>query len=223
MGSDQNHIARKGLFVFILLSWPYFLNDFYHIPLTANPANVPVIWALDSFAYFVIPITTLLILYKKRYFTWRDAGFTGYTSLKDFGIILLITLCFYVVVTRGLGAWFHHNYEPLFILCGGYFIPQIGLHQVFLAIYAATVSAFLEEIIFRGLLIKTLKDYKLPLLLIYIISAATFSAIHWCSGDPKLIYTFLAGLVLCFLYLWRGRVLDAVIFHFLLNFMWASA
>ncbi|MGE5594709.1 MAG: lysostaphin resistance A-like protein, partial [Hyphomicrobiales bacterium] len=80
-------------------------------------------------------------------------------------------------------------------------------------VLACLVAPFGEELFFRGLVFTGL--IRWGFLPAAAISAFVFTLAHIDIGS--LIPFFLVGLVMAYLYWWRGNLWDSIIFHFLFN------
>ncbi len=84
---------------------------------------------------------------------------------------------------------------------------------VILYMASAVAPAFAEEYLFRGVVYGNLRPYgKWQAVL---ISAMTFSLMH--QNPAQLIYTFVCGVVMAFMYEWTGSMWCGVIFHLFNN------
>lgn len=207
---------NRDISLFLLISWPYFLNDLYLIPLSKT-SQLGLLWTLDIVFYCLVPITTLFILYRKGQFKPDHIGLNRLPPLSGVAIAVIVALLSYIILTMNLGPWLFAN--GCCRTCLGYAFPSADILKWITIIYAAVSAAFLEEIIFRGILITTLKKYIQRKWVIVILSCLIFTFIHWCGGSGKLIFTFLAGLVFTFLYLRRGRLAEPIICHMIVDFL----
>jgi len=78
------------------------------------------------------------------------------------------------------------------------------------------LAPILEEIIYRGIIFKILKEYY-SLYLSIIISSVFFSVMH--SDVNGLIYYFFIGVILAYIYHCTKSLVLNIIFHFLINLM----
>lgn len=214
---DKHTHLKRNIFIFLLVTWPYFLNDFYLIVLTKDYIYLNALWIADVIFYTAIPLTTLLILRKKNIFTFAEIGFTQRTPLLYVPLLVLLGLLVHIIITSHLEIWLYaHN---CFKTCNGYAFYPNGLLKWLSIIYAALSAAFMEEIIFRGLLFKMLKSHIAKTWLILIIANLIFASIHWCLGSGKLISTFIMGIIISLVYLRKGRLSDAILTHLVINIL----
>jgi len=206
----------RNLCLFTLISWPYFLNDLYLIPLTRS-ANLPLLWGLDVVFFCLIPAATLLVLFRRGYLRPAQIGLREWPDRTGWLIAIGAALAAHVVMTLNLEPFFHA--ELCCRVCGGYPFPAAGLAKWGTIFYAALSAALLEEIIFRGILINRLRLYIQHPWVIVIIAAAVFALIHWCQGPGKLVSTFLMGILSILIYLRRGRLSEAMVSHLIFNIL----
>ena len=206
----------RDLFLFALISWPYFLNDLYLIPLTRS-GNLALLWGLDVVFFCLIPATTLLVLFRRGYMRPAQIGLREWPDGAGWMMAIGAALAAHVVMTLNLEPFLHA--ELCCRMCGSYPFPAAGLAKWGTIFYAALSAAVLEEIIFRGILINRLRLYLRQPWVIVIIAAAVFALIHWCLGPGKLVSTFLMGILSILIYLRRGRLSEAMISHLIFNIL----
>lgn len=80
-------------------------------------------------------------------------------------------------------------------------------------IYAAIIPAVVEELLFREALCRTLRPYGERSAIL--ISAALFALMH--TNPEQLLYTFVAGLVLAWIYIRTDNVIFPMLLHFVNN------
>ena len=206
----------RDLLLFALISWPYFLNDLYLIPLTRG-GNLALLWGLDVVFFCLIPATTLLVLFRKGYMRPAHIGLGPWPDRTGWIMAIGAALAAHVVMTMNLEPFLHN--QICCSACRGYPFPAAGLLKWGTILYAALSAAVLEEIIFRGILINRLRLYIQRPWVIFVIAAAVFALIHWCQGPAKLLSTFLMGLLSILIYLRRGRLSEAMISHLIFNIL----
>jgi membrane protease YdiL (CAAX protease family) len=206
----------RDLLLFALISWPYFLNDLYLIPLTRG-GNLALLWGLDVVFFCLIPATTLLVLFRKGYMRPAHIGLGPWPDRTGWMMAIGAALAAHGVMTMNLEPFLHN--QICCSACRGYPFPAAGLLKWGTILYAALSAAVLEEIIFRGILINRLRLYIQRPWVIFVIAAAVFALIHWCQGPAKLLSTFLMGLLSILIYLRRGRLSEAMISHLIFNIL----
>lgn len=80
-------------------------------------------------------------------------------------------------------------------------------------IYCAIIPAFVEELLFRGTIAKSLLVYGKKTAVV--LSALLFALMH--SNIEQLLYTFIAGLFLAWIYVETQNVIYPIILHFINN------
>lgn len=91
-----------------------------------------------------------------------------------------------------------------------------GIHSfVLLFISTAIIPALVEEFLFRGVILKNLLPYGKTVAIV--ISALLFSLMH--TNFFQFFYTFIAGLVLGYVFLRTGSIWCSVLIHFINNFI----
>jgi membrane protease YdiL (CAAX protease family) len=91
------------------------------------------------------------------------------------------------------------------------------------AVYAFDLSAGLaltaitEELAFRGLMRRVIEKLTTSTVIIVLVSAMVFAAIHWSNGLGNLVISFIAGGLLMVLYLRSDSLWPPVVAHYLTN------
>lgn len=75
-------------------------------------------------------------------------------------------------------------------------------------------APFIEEILFRGLIINELKG-KMPLILVILIQSLMFGVIH--GNWLQIAYAFIMGILLGLVSIWSRSIWPAIIFHMSIN------
>ena len=207
---------KKALLAFVALSWPFYLNDFYLIPLSGRQGAIGLLWVLDVIFYALVPCITLAVLYKKGLLEFLKPALALPRDRRLLATIaggFALAFVTHFVFTRVLDS---------FIMslgccrqCLGYPLPRHELAAFLVTIYAPLSAGILEEVIFRGVLIDLLKKYTARPFVIIVSGAAIFAAIHWCGGSGKLMATFLIGMIPAALYLRTGNLWLPMLWHVL--------
>jgi membrane protease YdiL (CAAX protease family) len=175
----------------------------------ALKAKVLLFW-FSPILFSLIPAILMLQLSKleiSRAFKWESALNT-YSIRAGLGAIMLN--CFFI----GLAIlWFptagEQNTEELFsIFDKTTLLGMMSFYGIF-----AVLPAICEEFLFRGVVFQGFrKQYNF--LTSMVVSAFLFSVIHFSLF--KLPHTFVAGLILAYIYEKKGMV-TAILFHFCFN------
>ncbi len=208
----------QAVWVFALLAWPYFLNDFFLIHTTRTQVSIANIWLFDVLVYFLIPSITLFLLIR------ANAANHIKIMLKKSplfgGVIVAIIFAFALdyVFTQRIGLWILER--NCFRLCDSYAFPNDSrLAYYSVVIYAALSAGFLEEVIFRGQAIHLLRQFTSNKIVIVVIASLLFALIHWCLGSSKLITTFIIGIFPAIWVLYTKRLWEVIIFHSIFNLL----
>ena len=86
---------------------------------------------------------------------------------------------------------------------------------VFYIVSYAIIPSFVEEILFRGTVCKSLKIYGKGTAIV--ISAVLFALMH--TNVEQLFYTFVAGLFFGWLYVETNNIIAPILLHFINNFI----
>ena len=208
----------QAALVFILLAWPYFLNDFFLIHATRTQMSITNIWLFDVVVYFLIPSLTLFLLIR------ANAANHIRIMLKKpplfLGVIVAIIFAFVLdyVFTQRIGLWILER--NCFRLCDSYAFPndsKLAYYSVIM--YAALSAGFFEEVVFRGQAIQLLRQFTSNKIVIVLIASLLFALIHWCLGSSKLIATFIIGIFPTIWVLYTKRLWEAIIFHSIFNIL----
>ncbi|MEZ0261727.1 MAG: CPBP family intramembrane glutamic endopeptidase [Alphaproteobacteria bacterium] len=207
---------KKALLAFAALSWPFYLNDFYLIPLSGRQGAIGLLWVLDVIFYTLVPCITLAVLYRKGQLDFLKPALAlprGKWLLATVAGAVVLAFATHHVFTRGLD----HVFMSMGCCrqCQGYPLPLDALAALLVTVYAPLSAGILEEVIFRGVLIDLLKKYTVKPAILIVSSAAIFAAIHWCGGSGKLLATFTIGLIPAALYLRTGNLWLPMLWHVL--------
>lgn len=180
---------------------------------TVSKSNIYVILSL-----FLTPIAFLLTFMFSNKFSktnWKKAINVSF-KLKPLNIIACVAIsliCVFGVMNfvnlfdatiKSIG--FKGNYDlPLPLNTFGWFCLNL--------LVMALLPAVFEELIFRGVIFKGLKQYgKIPAVF---ISAALFMLMH--GGIEQTVYPFIVGIILGFVMLKTNNIIYPIITHFLNN------
>lgn len=92
----------------------------------------------------------------------------------------------------------------------------VEVNKIILIISSVIVGPFIEEILFRYILLGNLKKFNSKIISI-ILGSLIFSLMH--NGIINIVYTFLLGLILGVIYLKKGKITDSIIVHSAANFV----
>ncbi len=192
-----------------------------------NPGEEPspFVFILNTFSFQIITVCFVAVFLKQNQIRWRDLfGFLNSSLLR---IILCGVIGFIVFVPLGIELQY---LTVLFIkaLAGSsapvesQVVVQILQNNpplsylILIAISTIILAPIAEEILFRGLLYKTLKDSGHPLIAIYGVSLL-FGVIHnnLVAALPLAFF----GIILTIVYEITGNLLTPILTHSLFNLM----
>ncbi len=203
---------KRYILVLILLSAPFYLNDFSNIYITDWRLWI----SIDYTTVKLFPFLVVLWLICCKKMQPYEFGLTAQPVISFVTVFIIGTLAAtfidqngYLILNRFPG------YPPL----DG--MPEIESplwDWIDLTIGLLIVGIF-EELVFRGYLNTFLTRYTQNPLIIIGISAVAFGFIHWSGGFHKVMVASAIGAVFMVLYL-RTRSLPAIMLaHFAVNFI----
>lgn len=181
-------------------------------------------WLADIAQFVLVPIVSLLLLWRVSALAPRDYGYVRIAGTNPWRALAFWT----AVATFALLACYQGGvklFAPLF----GEATAAFGYEQTigtrtwtrFVAVlYYAATAALVEETIYRGLpwLYFRLATPARHARWAYVVaSSVLFSAIHWENGAHELAATGLVGVVACVLYLRIGSLWPLIGAHFLVD------
>ncbi len=208
----------KSLLVFALLAWPFFLNDLFLIYATQTQMNLGLFWAIDLIIYFIIPSTTLFVLFKSG--TLNHLGAMLAKPPLMTGLVGAIFMAFGLdfLIIQKLGPLLY-DYN-CFRQCDGYAFPnQTWIVYYGTIVYAALSAGVLEELIFRGQAIFMLRQFTANKIVIVLAASLLFALIHWCLGSSNLLITFTIGLFPALWVVYTKRLWEVMAFHIIINLL----
>lgn len=167
--------------------------------------------------YFLVSVALFvgfIITYRKQNLVIYDV-----TNVK-FGLKFV-----WIIILVAFGALFGlsslNDYFVAFLEKFGYVADMVTLPEKSFAsvtsviIFVAVIPAVMEELVFRGLLLKGAENFgKIQAVL---VTAAAFSLYH--TSPAQTIYQFVIGVIYGFVALSSGSVIPTTILHFLNNFV----
>lgn len=206
------HRDRSDLIVLLLLTGPFFLNDFANIFIRDWP-----LWLfIDYFSTKLFPALIISFLLARKTLKFSDIGLVS-ESLVSFLSTFLLTISVAIFIDQN--AYYILASLPGYPSMGG--IPIIN--SPFWKWFDLTVGLLLvgvfEELIFRGYMLTVISRFSRKPSVIVIISSVTFGLIHWSLGLHAVVITAVIGAVFMIAYL-RTRSLPAIMLaHFFVNFI----
>lgn len=201
-------MKKSTLLIFAYL--PFFLNDIFNITVHSYPLWV----ALD----YAIRFAILAFLY----FHWHRGNLTGDDLMLRFPPVRSMLL--WTIGTAAASMLFLYLTE--FVLAPYYPKGAFGSVPIdtdstlfrFDSTIGLVLVGFSEEIVCRGLTLSTLRA-RLSTPMLYLVSAALFSLMHWSLSAHTLFDAFIYGLIFVPATLATSSIWPAVVVHFLVNFV----
>jgi len=203
---------KRYIIVLILLSSPFYLNDFSNIYIRDWRLWI---W-IDYTTVKLFPFLVVLRLIRCKKMQPYEFGLTARPLISFVTVFIIGTLAATFIDQNGYLILNRFSSYPPF---NG--MPKIASplwNWIDLTIGLLIVGIF-EELIFRGYLHTFITRYTQHTLIIIGISAVAFGFIHWSGGFHKIMVTSAIGAVFMVLYL-RTHSLPAIMLaHFVVNFI----
>ena len=206
---------KTSIFIMILLSWTFYINDFYLMVIPST--NLKLLWTLDLIFFTLIPLTTMIYFYKKKIITLNHIPLNMPFKIKY--IYLGLGLCglFYILDYLFIGNILNRVFpERLF---NGYSFPSPEPIRLITVIYASLSAGILEELIFRGVIVTELNKHIKNTTLLVISASLIFALIHWGQGFGKIIDVFIFSIVPTLWFIKTKQLWGNIIFHTTYNFI----
>ncbi len=175
----------------------------------------------SSFALVLIDAVAALVLllaYLRRYRAkWTAVGWRRFDVLKAAGYLLAIFIIFVVVANAAL--WLVGMLAPGFDANeaqSNEFLTGAGSHRSLALIALVVLPPVIEETVFRGFIFPAFAKHW-GLWGGAVASSILFGIAHLQANVS--IYTFLLGVLLCFMYARLGSILPGMILHMLNNYL----
>ena len=175
---------------------------------------------LDSFmaSHFAwITIVALLISFGVNIFAYRADNVSQSDYLKQHPLHLLWIFLIGVLMSHALSILF--SLLPLDHIIGSYQDVEneiYGAGWIWAVIRAVIVTPVVEELVFRGLTFRRLKEYT-NFWVAALVSSALFGIYH--MNLIQGLYAFVFGIIICVLYDRYGHLAAAVLVHFGANLL----
>ncbi len=184
--------------------------------------------ATAEMGFVLVAVATILrdlgLLGLILYFLWRNdeplrrIGWVRPDAGREAALGVLLFVPFFLGI----------NALELFLRSAGFsapaaplpsFLTATGTMQLLLAGLLVVVVAVAEESIFRGYLILRLKAITGSAGRAVLVSALIFALGHGYEGAAGVISVTVMGLLLGWVYLWRGNLVAVTVMHFLQDFI----
>lgn len=176
--------------------------------------------SLDDFMgnhFALITIIALLISFAVNYVSFRRDYVKQSDFLKKNPIHLLWVFLIGILMSHALSILL--SLLPLDNILGSYETVEndvYGATWILVVIRAVIVTPVVEELVFRGLVFRRMKEYT-SFWPAAIISSLLFGLYH--MNLVQGIYAFLFGIILCLLYERYGHLAAAIVIHFGANLL----
>lgn len=176
--------------------------------------------SLDDFMgnhFALITIIALLISFAVNYISFRRDYVKQSDFLKKNPIHLLWVFLIGILMSHALSILL--SLLPLDNILGSYETVEndvYGATWILVVIRAVIVTPVVEELVFRGLVFRRMKEYT-SFWPAAIVSSLLFGLYH--MNLVQGIYAFLFGIILCLLYERYGHLAAAIVIHFGANLL----
>jgi len=203
---------RLYLVSFILLTGPFYLNDFSSIYVKS--------WSwwlfIDYVAVKLFPLLIIVWLVHSRKMVASEFGLTFQAIPSFLMVFLIVTLAGTVIDQNGYTLI---EKFPGYALLGGMPVITNPLWDWIDLTFGLLLVGVFEELVFRGYLYTFIRRYTYNTALILIISSLSFGLIHWSLGLHAVIITSIIGALFMAAYM-RTQSLPAIMLaHFMINFI----
>jgi len=208
----QNHKNNLYILAAVLMTGPFYLNDFSNIYIK----NWRWWLIIDYTAVKLFPLGVVFSLIYSGKMKTSEFGLKTQSALNFIATFLIVTL---------VGTLIDQNGKILIGKLPGY--PQLGgmpnildpvWNWVDLTIGLLMVG-ICEELVFRGFLNTLISRYTKNSVAIVLFSSIAFGLIHWGLGLHAVIITSAIGAVFMIAYLKTRSVLAIIMAHFMINFI----
>ena len=211
---------KSGWILFCIGITPFLLNGF------VTPAiyqNFVLYWLFDLTIWILIPVTVFTALDRHANLHLHEFGLNSriakiesVTAVALLSILIIPVL--YVVYflpftlfSSDLISTPRFSYQQV--------LPESQLARVLVAGYFGVTAGLVEELLFKGLLFRLIKDLKAAHLIFVFTSSILFAAAHWESGATNLYAAFVYGFVTSLIYLGLKNLWPLVVGHAILDFI----
>jgi membrane protease YdiL (CAAX protease family) len=189
------------------------------------PNSLAQFWAVDLCSHVIIPIVLLVILWRWNGITPAYLGFT--TVVRDkkrlefwpavITYTVLLAAAYFSGYLVGLALENYLNLPRR--MAYGLMVPEEKIASIAVILYFSITAGLFEEIFYRGLY-QLAWDFVSPSMsksVVVISSAIVFAMVHWASGFPAIVGSFLFGLVAAGLFIKQRDLRPLVVGHTLIG------
>jgi membrane protease YdiL (CAAX protease family) len=198
--------------ILILLTTPFYLNDFSNIYIKDW-----CWWILvDYVSVKLFPFIVIAWLMINKKVKADEFGLSSQSVLSFAMVFLIVTF---------IGTLIDQNAYKLIAKLPGY--PPLGTMPIIKSTignwvdltFGLLMVGIFEELVFRGFMCTYLNFYTRTRFAIVLISSIAFGFIHWSSGLHTVLVTSIIGAVFMITYLKTRSVLAIMFTHFAVNFI----
>ena len=209
----KNPLVIFIFFYLINLTLPYLFlffidsNLFNNIPYLADILDIIILLIVFATVYYFNKKTELIKDFKIQIIS---------TKLYPFLILVLISALFFTIAVDPI-VWMDRSFNFDVPAYDDYPNANNPIKNVLMFFNIVILTPIVEEITFRGLIIKSLNKFNTNYKIL--ISSILFSIMHLPSDINSLIIVFFLGITLGIIAV-RLSLVFAIIFHFSYNFIW---
>lgn len=217
---DTTQPNRKHLEIatLVLLVFP-FVNGFYNPLLADKPL---LFWTLDILHFIVVPSSVAIFLFTQSGLRFDHIGLQWPKSITEWVKLSLHTIGFslvFYVAANNLREFFANAYPSKPLFSYEWMIPAGITGSLLTTFYFGLTAGFVEEFLYRGLLVKLFTQYGASSYVTVVAVACVFAIVHWESGVDAMLAAFFISVVITAYYA-RFRLLFPVIMAHLI-YDWA--
>lgn len=190
------------------------MNGIYNRHLVHFPS---LFWVIDFATWYVLPLSIVLLIKRRRTFNLSDFGFKRIIFGKK-NILFLALVC--IIVTPITYFIYILCYklslsiiETVHVFSYESMMPSNKFMRFIIIFYYSLSAGFVEELYYRGIFRKIFDQFTKKTLLYILLSSLIFSLVHWEGGIQNVIATFGLGLFLSILYVKINNIWPLVTGH----------
>jgi membrane protease YdiL (CAAX protease family) len=186
--------------------------------------NALLYWGFEALTWIIIPATIACYAIRIPGIGFVDFGFHGsIRGRRNIGLLLLACALF-APLCYGVYKTSYDFFSSIFPSQGFFqydsIVPESGILYFVVVIYFALSAGLVEELLFRGMLLKALTGLRHALPLFLLLSPVLFSLVHWEDGVANLVSTYIVGLFMALAYLGLRNLWPLVVGHIFTDLVW---
>jgi len=207
--SSKNTAVWPAIGLLVLLTTPFFLNDFGFLMTDTAPQWIAVDYGSKVLALalllLVVPLRQAAAATIKLRIPVKDAVSPAVLCTMA---VIIIDHVFRVTIPIEIDSLVLFRYPAL----------DPGFLYWTDVTFGLALTAVSEEFVFRGVFAKLMAPYLNSPVVMIAVSALVFALIHWSHGVTSMVVAGFAGVALMMLYLRTGSVLPGIVAHYAVNF-----